>query len=146
MLFTEFVMMFTDLVLYLTFLIFPLYLWDKKEKRILPYYFIFLFLTIVITYLLKGIFNVHRPPDAIIHLSSNAFPSTHSALAFFLLGFFYYKKRWRIPLLLYGILVACSRVYLRVHYVADVIVGAIIGFSIPYLLYNYMLKKEENRR
>lgn len=134
MLLINFIYLFTDSIIYLLLLIFPLYLWGT-DKNELFFYIASLLLVGGMVYLLKIIFAVPRPPDAMIKLTSMAFPSTHAALGFFPLGFFFHKKKYRIILFVYGILIAYSRIYLRVHYWPDVIVGAIIGFLIPYIIY-----------
>ena len=142
--FTEFVLFFTDSILYLTMLIIPLYLWGEDKEELMLYLLI-LFLTGGLVYLLKFIFAVPRPPNAIVQLSSNAFPSTHAALGFFPLGFFFHKKKWRIPLFVYAVLITYSRVYLRVHYLSDVLVGALIGFLFPFIIYQKYFRSKRRK-
>jgi len=142
MILTEFMIFLTDSILFLLFLIFPLYLWGENKNKLF-FYLSSSFLVGGTVYLLKLLFSTPRPVDALIKTFSPAFPSFHSALAFFTLGFFFDNKKWRIPLLIYACLIAYSRVYLRVHYWLDVIVGAVIGFVIPFLIYQIgVLKKK----
>jgi len=60
-----------------------------------------------------------------------SFPSSHAAFAFSAAVILtsYDKKRWY---LYYGIafLVSFSRIYLGCHYVLDLVLGAIIGFTV----------------
>lgn len=42
------------------------------------------------------------------------------------------------PLLLIGLLIAYSRIYLGVHYFSDVFVGALVGSLIAYLIYRFV--------
>jgi len=140
----ELMILFTDSVLYLLLLVFPLYLWGENKDQLF-FYLMTGFITGCLVYLLKIIFSVPRPIGALIETSTMAFPSLHAASGFFLLGFFFNKKRWRIPLLLYALLIAYSRVFLKVHYWSDVIVGSIIGFLVPVLIYQMaFLKKKED--
>jgi len=58
----------------------------------------------------------------------NAFPSSHSAVAFSLaLTLWLHNKKLGIIYLLLAVLVAIGRVTANVHYVLDVIIGSMIG-------------------
>ncbi len=62
-----------------------------------------------------------------------AFPSGHASTAF--LGAFVLSRMWRRGRILFwtlAALIACSRVYLGVHYSIDVLAGAILGTAIGY--------------
>ncbi|MBU3658399.1 MAG: phosphatase PAP2 family protein [Flavobacteriales bacterium] len=80
------------------------------------------------------------------------FVSSHSANFFGLLSFIYpfFKKEKPIIfsiLLVLGILVCVSRMYLGVHYFSDVTVGASLGILIGYLIRNLVkitLRKNNN--
>lgn len=57
-------------------------------------------------------------------------PSGHTAMAFALttvLVLMIPNKKWQLPLLLAGILVGYSRIYLAQHFLTDVILGALLG-------------------
>ncbi|MCC4796641.1 phospholipid phosphatase [Enterovibrio norvegicus] len=103
-------------------------------------------LVTVITHFGKLHFSVPRPfyvfPDLQRDLASGfAFPSGHTATAFAVWGLAYSwvkqtgKKAlwiWLVP----TALVALSRVYLGVHYVTDVLAGAVVGaLSLAIVLY-----------
>ena len=67
------------------------------------------------------------------------------------LGFFFNKKKLRIPLFVYGALIAYSRVYIGVHYWLDVIVGSFIGFFLSFYVYQkrekiYKFFSESNKK
>mgnify|MGYP004535988079 FL=1 len=69
----------------------------------------------------------------------SSFPSGHTTAASAAsLGFFLISKRKRINwvVLLYPIIMACSRVYLCVHYPSDVLAGLIVGSIAAILAYN----------
>lgn len=97
--------------------------------------------------ILKVIFRVARPMDAMFELSSFAFPSGHSAgIAFLMVGILYLVKGtvsdvlfWLIALLLLGIvaIVAMSRVILRVHTPFQVFVGLSIGYILSILIFMF---------
>ena len=102
---------------------------------------------------------------------SNSFPSGHASTFFMfctcctiILTYHYYRKkephdlRTRILfgvalllLLVLAVMGAYSRVYLSQHFLSDVCVGSIIGFTTPFLMYYFCrnkvlkLKKEEKK-
>lgn len=94
--------------------------------------------------LLKIIFRVGRPIDAMFNLSSFAFPSGHSAgVAFLMVGILHLINGiasyifWTTALLLLVLvsLIAISRVVLRVHTTFQVLVGLCIGFGVSLLIF-----------
>ncbi|MFA5797568.1 MAG: phosphatase PAP2 family protein [Candidatus Woesearchaeota archaeon] len=105
------------------------------KKRVQEYWYGLVASTLIV-YALKAITDRLRPfllyhTQSIVSVSSSAFPSGHSAVAFFTLPFLI-KRYPRLKGLWWtlAILVAFSRIYLGVHFLSDVIAGAIIGFSI----------------
>jgi undecaprenyl-diphosphatase len=69
------------------------------------------------------------------------FVSSHAANFFALISFIFpfykEKKNWILTgLILVGILVAISRIYLGVHYFSDVFVGALLGILIGFSIRN----------
>ena len=67
------------------------------------------------------------------------FASSHAANSFAVTSFFWYtfKKQYRwLPLLfIWPLVVSYSRMYLGVHYLTDISVGALVGWLIGYLVF-----------
>ena len=61
-----------------------------------------------------------------------SFPSSHVATALAVLPFM--PKKWRVPWIVFSVLVMFSRVYFGLHYLSDVIAGAAIGFVIATII------------
>ena len=62
-------------------------------------------------------------------------PSNHASNMFSLAVILtYFYDRFKVPLFSLATLIAISRVYVGVHYPADVVVGAFIGYSISWLI------------
>lgn len=62
-------------------------------------------------------------------------PSGHSASSFVMAGMFLlYKQKGRFLVLFLAMIIAYSRVYLHVHYMSDILVGAFVGLSIATII------------
>lgn len=127
----EYLTLFSDSIIYLSVLFIPFYLWGK-DKKVLVLYTVCVVLNLLIVYFLKISIAIPRPSFALIPLPPTpSFPSMHASLGMLPAGFFFYKKKYRLPLVVYGLLIAYSRVLLGVHYWVDIVVGAFIGFVVP---------------
>ncbi|MBK7818890.1 MAG: phosphatase PAP2 family protein [Sphingobacteriaceae bacterium] len=76
--------------------------------------------------------------DGVEMLAKNSFPSGHSTTAFavFLsLALFTKNKALKVTFLLIAILSAFSRTYLSQHWLVDITVGSLIGFTTAVLFY-----------
>jgi undecaprenyl-diphosphatase len=92
------------------------------------------------TTFIKEFIDRPRPTGSLYLETSSSFPSLHATLAmsfFGLIFFLYYKKQHSHKkkvnsLFIFSLLIALiglSRLYLRVHYLSDVIAGYLIGFA-----------------
>ena len=100
-----------------------------KKKNTLP-----LWSTVGISYLCIHILKllIQRPRPEILPLlqaTSFSFPSGHAAVVFAALPFLN-SPYW----LIFAVLVSFSRIYLGVHYLSDVLFGALIGYFIGLLI------------
>lgn len=128
-------------------------IWKKNNWK--SFLLIILFIAILIaicdqasTHLFKEVFERYRPCHnleigSMIHLTGNCggqygFLSSHAANTFALasfIGLLFKKRKWLFGLLLWALLIAYSRVYLGVHYPADVVAGAMLGVVAGYSVF-----------
>lgn len=66
----------------------------------------------------------------------NSFPSDHTILFFtFCFSFYFFKKKCSYLWIVTAFLVGMSRIWVGVHYPADVFVGGVIGVVVAYISY-----------
>lgn len=103
------------------------------------------------SHLLKNLFERVRPCNALpdVHLlvgctKSYSMPSSH-AVNNFAAAIFFSKlfSKYKLPLITIAVLVALSRPIVGVHYFSDIVVGALIGTIIGYLMALLALKVNE---
>jgi len=141
--------------IYITIMGFIYWTYNKKLGEFLGLSLAF---SMVFNNILKEIVDAPRPfneyPDKVKNLrpetaSGNSFPSGHTQLfSTFLFGAaFYLKKKWLfIPVSILVILMMMSRIYLGVHYLEDVIVAALIGLSLGYIISYFYNKIYNNQK
>ena len=137
----------------------------KKTKNIKVFLFFLVSIALLVTiadqssvHLFKNVFERLRPCHCeqirnSIHIVNNhcggqfGFVSSHAtnmfALAIFL-SLFFKNKTVTILLVAWATLVAYSRIYLGVHYLGDVLGGAILGTVIAFIVY-FIFKKISNK-
>ena len=108
--------------------------------------------------LLKNLVARMRPYEAIEGLnrlieaqSDYSFPSGHAAASFAAgaIFFIYLPKKFGVPALILAFLISFSRLYVGVHYVTDVLAGALISTVIAICIYKvdgYIQKREQFRK
>jgi undecaprenyl-diphosphatase len=98
--------------------------------------------TEIFTFCLKVLFDRRRPPERepgpaqLIALPrSRSFPSSHASMGMVgLLTTAALYPDWWAPLAVLVAVLAFSRVYLRVHYLADVLAGLVLGTGLGLLI------------
>ncbi|WP_312110267.1 undecaprenyl-diphosphatase [Brevibacillus reuszeri] len=136
-----------EYTVYLLALIALLYWFTRKhENRIMVICATITFVLAEILGKIAGTFHYNAQPFAeladvnqlVFKAVDNSFPSDHTILFFsFCISFLLFQKKKGILWLLLAILVGISRIWVGVHYPADVLVGALI--SIGSALAVYML-------
>lgn len=137
-------------IIILLILVYHGFIKKKRNVRITFYQMLTMFsVSACVSLLLKCTIKRLRPfityPD-IIKLSeagSFSFPSGHTAEAFAMaLGaiLIFQNKRWAIPIILWALLVAYSRMALGVHYPVDVFAAIVIALVISVLI-KHLTKK-----
>lgn len=127
----------------------------NKKWRTVKNWTISLLGAYAISLLIKTIVARERPfslgldtPTELIEPGYNtwdfSFPSNHASTSW--ASFFFIPGRfWRISWILICVLIMFSRVYFGLHYLSDVIFGAVIGIMVSYLLSKYGNKMLEIR-
>jgi len=96
-------------------------------------------ITQITTQIIKGSVDRPRPGDGLVDVEGFAYPSGHASIAVTYLALAVVLSRtvpaaWRIALVIAGTVLAVaiglSRVYLRVHYLTDVVGGWAVGLAV----------------
>lgn len=113
----------------------------KKEKVKWIFRIVFSFLiTSGIAFLIKEIFDRARPylalnlPKPPLDALGSSFPSAHAAVLFAMLPFFekeYPKAKYLW--IVFALLICFIRIYFPIHYLSDIIFGALIGYLIGHI-------------
>lgn len=137
--------------------------WQYIAKYFIYYYIISLFLimvaflpstilpatislmtTLIMVYIIKNITNLPRPyikkgikPKIFPPPTDKSFPSGHTASSISLAtSIFIYNKPVGIIFMIFGLLLGVSRIRVSVHSKIDIIIGAILGAMITYIIHN----------
>jgi undecaprenyl-diphosphatase len=130
---------FSILGLTLIWLSVALPLWLRNKKRTAIELAILIILIDVIVLVIKLLVARDRPSDIRMVIPPPlgfSFPSGHAARAFgafILLSFSFHRRLYAVPLFLYALMIALSRLYLGVHFPSDVLAGAFAGLVLGYV-------------
>ena len=135
-------------VLVMLFFITSLFLYEEKKREWIPFLWLSFLASIIIGYLLKFIIARPRPYDALSAIAlatetTYSFPSLHAMIAFCalpILDFEFKQLKWFW--IIFAVLVGFSRIYIGVHYLSDVIAGAILGYIVGWLFMKLELKEK----
>lgn len=114
---------------------------NRKYRKIAVFSIVSLIIcALLVNVILKPLIHRPRPfselADIVLLIKAPkdySFPSGHTAASFVMVYiFFRHIKKYFIPVLITGILIAFSRMYLSVHFPSDIIAGIIIGIFSGY--------------
>lgn len=108
----------------------------EKEEKIVKLAVISFFGSSFLTWGIKGIVNRERPNKEITSRFNSSFPSGHIT-NYYSVAHLFAKEypKYSIYLYSFGLLLGFSRIYLKKHYLTDVVAGIIIGISISEFIY-----------
>ncbi|MES2431890.1 MAG: phosphatase PAP2 family protein [Bacteroidota bacterium] len=136
------------------FVVFAWYFFIRKNKWYFVKMFIIAASNLLLMFGLKFLFSRQRPLIPLFNeVSGLSFPSGHAfmSLVFFGLNIYYIykysKNSWlKLLLITFGVImifmIGLSRVYLRLHYVTDVLAGYCFGI-LSLVIHLWMLKRVE---
>lgn len=124
--------------------------WYGKED-FAKKFILLIIIDVILNKILKFIFNMPRPPEELWLVSVEdyyGFPSGHTETAFTVATYLSLRNPRYVFMYLLAVLVGCSRVVLGVHYVIDVIGGALFGIIVTlcYWYYNKWDFKIKNNK
>ncbi|WP_407415748.1 phosphatase PAP2 family protein [Methanobrevibacter sp.] len=119
----------------------------KDAKRIAFLCLLSLVIAAGIGFILKHTFTQPRPDILLDNVrvlvaegDPNSFPSGHTLSTFSVVGFLALKtknKLWAALLIIWGLLVGFSRIYVGVHMPIDILAGIIVGMFSAFLVYKF---------
>ncbi len=130
----------------------PFLIYSPTRKTGVNIIFTLGFTQLICEFMIKRLVKRERPcnhlsdEEQLIHRPKYySFPSGHTSASFCVVAVTLLRCRWYIVLgvFIIAVMIASSRVYLRVHYLSDVVVGAILGFLCGFAsvaLFNQMLQ------
>ena len=114
---------------------------NRKYRKIWVFSIVSLIIfALAVNVILKPLIHRPRPFSELTDITllikapkDYSFPSGHTAASFVMVYiFFRHIKKYFIPVLITGILIAFSRMYLSVHFPSDILAGIIIGIFSGY--------------
>lgn len=115
-------------------------IWINRDRKTATYLFIGLILDTFLNGILKFSIGRTRPETTAMTEVGPSFPSAHTSRSFMGAFLVNYHKEFLITL---AVLVGFSRMYLGVHYLSDVIFGAMNGIMLSMLVFMIPEKRVE---
>jgi len=122
-----------------------LFLWQERKREWIPVLWASFFASTLLCLVLKFLVERARPYDVIIlyfaGIVNYSFPSLHATASFTaipILDLEFPKFKWFW--IAFAAVVAFSRIYLSVHFLSDVVAGALLGFATAHF-FIYMEKE-----
>jgi len=123
-----------DIIFYSMMIILAVVLLACRNKKSIFPFLMGTGLALLVSFILKKTISRERPFSGI----QDSFPSGHATAAFAPLSFF--SRGLKIFWLVFACLLAFTRLWFGLHYLSDLIAGAVIGYYIPILI-NFLWKK-----
>ena len=125
---------FDPVIIILVSLIIALAIYFKKSKKQGVFFGVSILITGVLMKIIKWGFQRVRPIEALVQESGFSFPSGHTTMAmvfFGLIAYLFVSKKHRLEAMFSAIgltlLIGFTRLYLRVHWLTDVLGGLVLG-------------------
>lgn len=133
--FSKFIATITEPLVLLTLtLAISIFLYANKQKTQAIFLASVSIITAILIKLLKEIFQVERPLSTLVLETGYSLPSGHATFAvvfFGLMTYLFAKPKYKTPATIISIIlvaiIAFTRIYLQVHWPADIITGLILG-------------------
>ncbi|SFE75862.1 undecaprenyl-diphosphatase [Bacillus sp. OV194] len=88
-------------------------------------------------------FAVHHVHKLIPHSMDSSFVSDHAIVVFSIAWILWMRgSRWRVPVLCWAVVIGISRIFVGVHYPADIAGSAVIAYACGYLVVRFSAKLE----
>ncbi len=130
-------MIFEPMFLVVASVFLSIYLFFKKSKKQAVFFVSTILVSGILVEILKEVFRRARPLNSVFYESGFSFPSGHATIAvvfFGLIAYIFTKKKMKLPTIFTTtaiiLLIGFTRIYLRAHWLSDVVGGFVVGGAI----------------